>query len=233
MKEQFGANWPLLTNALYSIVEFEKLRSYIEAGDPFRCKGKITSKDSVPATVYLIVRFVNPYNRNHIIFDSDRDFTHNKKLVLKFEVEPNSTREFSLVLPVDELLSGQVVDIQLELWSPGRLFHDLAPLQTIGLFYREWVSSFEVRAVEDYITTVFISYAWGQKAHMDWVNLLSQELSRHGIKTILDKKRFPAGKEMSAFGTEFSKCPGMYMYLFRTLPGQSRSTQGGQRRNCV
>lgn len=199
MPDIFGSSWKLDSSSMYTILDFEKSRSFIEVGEAFRCKGKIENRSHEYATFYLIVRFADPYNHDNIIFDTDRDLKKSEKHAMRYEVSPDSKREFSLSLLVPESYEGSILDIQVELWSPGRLFKEQAPIANIGLFYREWLGSFEILAPDEILATVFISYAWGEKAYMDWIVQLAQELNRHRIKTILDRENLMQGREITAF----------------------------------
>src|SRR5262245_29713613 len=46
---------------------------------------------------------------------------------------------------------------------------------------------------------VFISYAWGDKAHEDWVRHLADRLIRNGVPTILDQYEMTLGQDFHVF----------------------------------
>lgn len=51
----------------------------------------------------------------------------------------------------------------------------------------------------DKAPTVFISYSWDSEEHKVWVKNLSEKLSLHGIKTILDQNDLEFGDQMTKF----------------------------------
>lgn len=53
--------------------------------------------------------------------------------------------------------------------------------------------------MENKIPTVFISYSWDSENHKAWVRKLSEELSLHGIRTIIDQKDLQLGDHLTLF----------------------------------
>ncbi len=101
--------------------------------------------------------------------------------------------------------------------------HEISPTQVSDKYDNPWVTTLKTQEIktippenieiensvvdETVIETiidevpprVFISYAWGDKEHQDWVLKLSDDLRKNGVDTILDKYELRGGKNLTHF----------------------------------
>ena len=110
-------------------------------------------------TAYVRVLVANSYQRDHPIFDSNRDLPRNSRQALRLvDIPPNESRSFACRWQVPPGTSNSHFDIRLEVWNPHLLFGGPHPHR----FYDSgWVGGFEVveRNAKQNQLSVFILYS--------------------------------------------------------------------------
>ena len=199
---EFGSSWQVDDYRHFELIETEKSKYVVRSGDPLYLKGKVKNNDPKISTCYVVERLASPYDHQNFVFNSDTDLSENIKGTLRIvDVKPKGKKDFYIAIPIPETMPNCVLDLQIELWSPARLYHKIAPIHTIALFDRTPFKSIVevVSSKERPIATVFVSYSWKSRKHMKWVSCLCEELNRHNIKSLLDQKDLMPGQEITAF----------------------------------
>lgn len=188
----------------FGIADFTKSQAILKPGDILRIKGKIKNNGFRLGTTYLVIKLADPYNHEALFFNSNTDFDETTKQTLRFvDISPFNSREFCCDIPLPKTLKRGVLDISLELWTPAKLFQESSTRSNTYLFQKTpWKGFVEIVAPENKVSSIFISYSWHSKEHIEWVQQLSQELSKHKIETVLDQKNLFPGEETTLFMEE-------------------------------
>lgn len=170
------------------------------------CPGESVSLSSIIlnnglrlGTVYVRFLIANSYQLHQPIFDSDRDLRKVKRNAMRLEdLKIREKREVTCRWKVPSGSSQMHFDVKVEVWNPHFLFNGPRP----ACFYEsDWIGGFLVTPTKKTVgsSKTFISYSWDSDKHRKWVNDFDEELTKHGIETIFDKKDVLPGEETTHF----------------------------------
>ncbi len=199
----------------FCIPEYELSRGVIRPGEQLSIDITILNDGLRIGTVYLILLVANPYDHKKLVYDSDRDLIRAEKQRFRLvDIPAGKKSKYAVNWKFPNNAEIGVYDIKLQLWNPSKLFQ---PKRHLFRFYShrfyetQWHGAIEVvppqgdlhyyQTTKELNTTisVFISYSWDSTNHQKWVLELADELTRNGIKVIIDKHDLLPGEEITEF----------------------------------
>ncbi len=205
----------------FEIVSCVLSRRIVRPGECIEFLGVVRNDGLRVGTVYPIIEVSSPYNRNSIIFNSDRDCSNTEKTHARLvNVPVGGTAGFSIRWNTESSLPLGIYDFRCSLWSPPKLFQPPNPTPFKGskrlLDRTRWAGGIEVVEAltvppfvskdhnEDFATisghpSVFISYSWDSDNHKQWVLKLAEELLRYGVNVMFDRWHLHHGEETYHF----------------------------------
>lgn len=189
----------------------------LRPGDEALVTGAILNDGLRLGTVYLVMLIANPYDHEELILDTHRDLPDEQKRSLRIVDIPRGEQvRFSMSWSVPTGAAPGVYDVSLQLWNPAKLFRSVSPffrfhyhcfhqtpwrgvIEVVGYAHGATEVGANATSREGVAPRVFISYSWDSPAHQKWVLDLADELIRHGIDVIVDKRNLYPGEEITEF----------------------------------
>lgn len=168
-------------------------------GEEVYLSAKVRNNGIRLGTAYLRFLLIDSYPPNGILFDSHGDLVPPASRAFRVtDLAVGESRPVTCPWRIPTPFAGSVhADLVVEVWNPHLLFGGPRPT----CFYRSpRVGGFEiVNPAAKHTPTVFISYAWSDDRHDQWIIELVDELRKHGIESIVDKHAVRAGDELTHF----------------------------------
>ncbi len=162
-------------------------------------------------SVYITLRVVCPYDANMVVFDSDRSLAFTDRQAWRLiDVATAHEATFFASWRVPSTSPPGAYYFQAGIWNTPTVMRPRKP----GLRYRNhcFALTGSIPGVEvvDLLNKrgaspterplkALISYSWDSDSHQEWVLSLADELAKHGIHVIMDRRDLLAGEEITHF----------------------------------
>lgn len=197
----------------YDIIldEFNILPNYLIKGQNVTIEGTIKNRGIEISTVYIIIRLVNPYNRNEIIFDSHRDISDDDKYryLRVVDILPRNESAFRFDWKVPLELNYKQLILKIEIWNPHKLMEGNYPLMFDESVWKSVDVIDKMRASDMQIETkpkhIFIGHGrstvWRNLKDFlqDRLQLPYDEFNRESVAGIATKERLEEMLENASF----------------------------------
>jgi len=155
------------------------------------------------ASAYLIFKIINPYHPNISIFNSDNDLPFKSKQANRtVDIRRGSKLEFAFSWTIPADIKPQLLYLKIEVWSPRKLYGEKSifyfPYQFDSSGWRSFVEIIAKPNSLIMCPKIFISYAWVNESHKNWVQDLADELIKINLEVIFDRELLP-GQEITKF----------------------------------
>lgn len=152
-------------------------------------------------TGYLLIQIIDPYKPKEIIYSSDRDLGfEQKRNLIVYDVKKGRSQSASFTWTVPSNIIAPALYIKIDIWSPRKLYRKRSGFYYPFLFDTSgWKGFIEIVKNEQMDKLkIFISYAWVNEDHRNWVLNLADLLTKNGFNVIIDRDLLP-GQEITKF----------------------------------
>lgn len=187
-------------------------------GDYVRITGTVRNNGFRLGTTYIIIKLIDPYS-NNLHFNTDTDFSDSERQTLRIiDLHKFQEKPFCVDIKLPSDIKPGVLDMSVELWTPAKLWRKKSFWHYPYLFKKTpRQGNIEIiKPMDSRDKKVFISYSWDSPLHKNWVQELTQELSKHNIDIIIDQKDLSPGKEATYFMENATLTSAVYIAICST-----------------